>query len=161
MKREREREEHKSRGKKKGKKRKKLKLVSSTICLVLACFWGFCIYNNNYCFVPSRASMQARKWLIIKISKQFEFKACKLCNMLSYIVYCGTGEWVPITQCNLTTTPLWTGQMGQCTQHNRKPRAYSMMLTTFMSNSNSPWLDCANVKRNFYSTCKLFKKGTS
>jgi hypothetical protein len=65
-------------------------------CL-LACFWGFCIYNNNYCFVPSRASKQASKRLI-KISKQFEFKACKLCNMLTYIVYCGTGEWVPITQ---------------------------------------------------------------
>lgn len=106
-------------------------------CL-LACFWGFCVYNNNYCFVPSRASKQARKWLI-KISKQFEFKACKLCNMLTYIVNCGTGEWVPITLCNLTNKLPLDRWDGQHSQHNRKPQAYSMMLTTYDVITSSPY----------------------
>lgn len=74
-------------------------------------------------------------------------------------MYCGTGEWVSITLCNLTNKPPLDRWDEQRTQHNRKPWAYSMMLTTFMNNSNSPWLDCANVKNNFLLNLQTLQEG--
>jgi uncharacterized membrane protein YjgN (DUF898 family) len=87
-------------GKKKGKKKKKIGtcFINYLFGACLLAFEAFAyITTIIVLFLLEQASKQASKRLI-KISKQFEFKACKLCNMLTYIVYCGTGEWVPITQ---------------------------------------------------------------